>query len=365
MPSPKSYTLTFTGDVMLGRLVDQLFPTHVSNPQEQALATTFLRTHPALKTYTHRSPWGTTLPLFHTSDLNLINLETAATTCDTPWPNKTFNYRMHPTNLQALKEARIDYVSLANNHTLDFGEQGLLDTVRGVRDVGIEFAGVGQRPDDAAVLTLPADSSGGGPGAEYRVHVYAASDHPVAWSSVGLFHYIDYSAATRERIKSVLTRGGGLKPALKIFSVHWGPNYGWRPAWEIRSFARFLVDECGVDIVHGHSAHHVQGVEVYRGKVIMYGCGDFVDDYALDGAFRNELGGVWRVVVTGDGEGGLKLDRLEVFPTRCERFVVDLLPVGEEGHGWVKERIVSLSEELGTTVLNELGRDGQVVVNLG
>ncbi|KAE8391954.1 hypothetical protein BDV23DRAFT_182075 [Aspergillus alliaceus] len=375
MPPPKSYTLTFTGDVMLGRLVDQLFPTHNSNPSTQSTLSTFLNAHPALKSYSHRSPWGTTLPLFHTSDLNLINLETAVTTSNTPWPNKAFNYRMHPDNLKALKEARIDYASLANNHTFDFSEPGLEETVREVRASGVRLAGVGKECDGAAVLTLPRDLSShsfsGGLGAgseskieagsEYKVHVYSASDHPRMWSSFPHFNFIDYTLATRVRLKELLTKG--VQPALKIFSVHWGPNYTWRPDGEIRSLAHFLVDECGVDIVHGHSAHHVQGVEVYRGALILYGCGDFVDDYALNGEFRNDLGAVWRVVVADVG-GRLGVQRLEVFPTRCERFVVELLGVGESDHAWVRERIAGLSREFGTEVRGSLGREGQFIVDL-
>lgn len=188
---------------------------------------------------------------------------------------------------------------------------------------------------------------------------------------------IDYSAASRRLLKNVLTAawpspaadGSGVpkergSPALKVFSVHWGPNYRWMPAAEIRGLAHFVIDECGVDVVHGHSAHHVQGVERYKGKLIVYGCGDFVDDYALNEEFRNDLGAVWRVVVSERAEGGLRLDRLEVFPTRVERFRACLLEVGDADHAWVRERIGGLSRELGTAVREELGEMGQLVVDL-
>ncbi|PIG86402.1 polyglutamate biosynthesis protein [Aspergillus arachidicola] len=376
MPPPKKvYTLTFTGDVMLGRLIDQLLPIHLpSQPNWHTTITQILKTAPSLNSYSYGSPWGTSLPLLHASDLNIINLETAVTTSDTPWPNKAFNYRMHPRNLEVLQKGRIDYVSLANNHTVDFGVEGLQETVEAVRGVGIGFAGVGDRPGEAAVLGLGgfvSDSSFAGEGVgrgsgetkEYKIHIYSASDHPRAWSNIPQFNFIDYSPATRAKLKTLLTSGE--KPALKVFSVHWGPNYAWRPAGEIRALARFLVDECGVDIVHGHSAHHVQGVEVYRGRLIMYGCGDFVDDYALNGEFRNDLGALWRVLVSEDGRGGLSLGRLEVVPTRCRLFEVEVLGVEDEDHAWVRERVGELSREFGTVVEEELGRDGQVIVDLG
>lgn len=142
--------------------------------------------------------------------------------------------------------------------------------------------------------------------------------------------------------------------------------------------AHFLIDECEVDIVHGHSSHHVQGVEVYKGGVIIYGCGDFVDDYALNGGFRNDLGAVWRVVVKekkdgkgedGKDEGGqgrkrLVLDRLEIFPTVVDKFRAMLLDKDAQDHGWVRQRVEELSLELGTRVRKEGGDQGQIIVDI-
>ena len=60
--------------------------------------------------------------------------------------------------------------------------------------------------------------------------------------------------------------------------------------------AHYLIDDCGIDLIHGHSSHHIQGVETYKGKLIIYGCGDFVDDYALTPTYRNDLSAVWYVL---------------------------------------------------------------------
>jgi hypothetical protein len=240
---------------------------------------------------------------------------------------------------------------------------------------------------------------------EYDVHVYAASDHPRDWGAIPTFHLVDYTSSTRVRLRTLLLSGGPGKhiaddgltasdperqeghhshqkhhlkqetqpppPALKVFSVHWGPNYSWHPAERIRSLAHFLIDECAVDIVHGHSSHHVQGVESYHGKIIIYGCGDFVDDYAVSEGYRNDLSAVWRVRVretekeTERGLGlGLKLERLEIFPTRIERFRATLLDPDDGDHVWVRKKIAGLSGEFGTVVNKELGEEGQVVVDL-
>ncbi|CEJ58465.1 hypothetical protein PMG11_07119 [Penicillium brasilianum] len=428
MTEPTSFTLSFVGDVMLGRLVDQFFPDHVNSDNDRRNAEHFMKEYPSILAngnYTPSSPWGTTLPLLQASELFLINLETSVTTTPDPWPNKVFNYRMHPSNLgPVLHAAHVDYASLANNHTLDFGNEGLVETIWTLRDAGIAFTGAGESPDEAfkpAVLYLPrhtqeihsrrvygvktiptrqetttAEQNG------YLVHVYSAADHPRDWASIPAFHFLDYSPATRTRLRTLLLSNRSRtrhppksdekpgseaesdvyhhrvhhhhnppanpesRPALKIFSVHWGPNYCWQPADRIRSLAHFLIDECEVDIVHGHSSHHVQGVEVYRGRVIIYGCGDFVDDYALNGEFRNDLGAVWRVVVKEQARGrGIELDRLEIFPTRVEKFRATLLDHGDRDHGWVRERIGELSLDLGTVVRGEAGDQGQIIVDIG
>ncbi|KAJ5321389.1 polyglutamate biosynthesis protein [Penicillium atrosanguineum] len=217
----KTYTLTFTGDVMLARIIDQLYQTHIHDPSTAAIADHFKEIFPTLSTgtYTPSSPWGTALPLLRTSDLTLINLETAATTSPDPCPDKVFNYRMHPVNLAPiLHAARVGYVGLANNHTLDFGVEGLLETVRTVRRTGIPFAGGGESDEEAcrpAVLKL------GEEGSAYEVLVYAAADHPSEWSGVGGFHFIDYTFETRSRLKELLMSGSARsKPSLKVFSVH-------------------------------------------------------------------------------------------------------------------------------------------------
>ncbi|KAJ5165828.1 Capsule synthesis protein CapA [Penicillium capsulatum] len=429
MAEGRSFTVSLVGDVMLGRVVDQLFPRHVHNDHDQDVAAHFVERYPAILgggNYSPASPWGTTLSLLRDSDLSLINLETSATTCAEPWPDKAFNYRMHPANLAPiLHAAHVDYAGLANNHTLDFGAEGLVETAWTLRDAGVAFAGAGESTNQAfkpVSLSLPRqrhpwqsrqaqsyrdrqESRHGEAQAQsptYTVHIYSASDHPRSWSSIPTFHLIDYSPATRVRLRQLLLSDGAAihppdtpdpdsdssadfahethefhhrahhhhkrsarrePPALKIFSVHWGPNYSWHPAAKIRALAHFLIDECGVDIVHGHSSHHVQGVETYHGKIIIYGCGDFVDDYALNEEYRNDLGAVWRVCLKEQG-GGVVLDRLEIFPTRVDRFRAMLLDVSDSDHRWVRERISWLSSALGTSVRADTGELGQLIVDL-
>jgi len=359
----KTFTLNLMGDVMLGRLIDQMFPHHVHEPEEARIARSIMDAQDE-RPYGPETPWGNTMPFLQQADLNLINLETSVTTHPARWPNKVFNYRMHPANITALKAAKIDYAGLANNHSLDFSEEGLLETVRTVRGAGIAFAGAGESREEAqrpAILRLAGSSR------EHEVHVWSASDHPSDWATVSNFHLIDYTKQTKERLEALISAPSptGQAAALKIFSVHWGPNYSWQPADEIRGLAHFLVDECGIDIIHGHSSHHVQGVEIYKGKLIIYGCGDFVDDYALVPKFRNDLSVVWRVSVREKRYGeGLNLEKLEIEPTKIDRFKARKLEAGEEDAKWVRAKVKDLSRELGTRVDPETSSEGAAVVAL-
>ena len=355
---------------MLGRLIDQLFPTHVHEPSEARIIQNVLKSNPTLRDYSPKTPWGNALPLLQSSDLNFINLETSVTTHSVPWPDKTFNYRMHPANLEALKVAKIDYVSLANNHTLDFSKEGLVETIETISSNSFHFAGAGRSADEAqrpALLRLPI-----APDSEedaHRITIFSASDHPSVWSSIPSFHLIDYTSETKFRLRSLINQHNEReRPSMKIFSVHWGPNYSWQPSEEIRDMAHFLIDECDIDIIHGHSSHHVQGIERYGGKLIIYGCGDFVDDYAVTPEYRNDLSAVWRVTVieTDATKVGppLKLRRLEVFPTRIQQFQTNLLDPKDPDHTWVREKIMALSRRTGMKELTITGKDGQLIIEL-
>ena len=274
---------------------------------------------------------------------------------------------MHPANVAALQAAKVDYASLANNHTLDFKLEGLLETICTLKNAGVAFAGAGETPEEAlkpATLRLPRSSENGSP--SYTIELFSGSDHPSDWSTVPQFHLIDYTEKTRERLRAQLTqKQATASPSLRVFSVHWGPNYSWRPDQEIRDLAHFLIDECGIDIIHGHSSHHIQGVEQYKGKLIIYGCGDFVDDYAITQEYRNDLSAIWRVIVEGDEQQRLRLKALEIFPTRIHRFQAEMLAPIDPDHDWVCQRIISLSQDMGTTNFSQTeGTYKRLVLNL-
>ncbi|KIX99591.1 uncharacterized protein Z520_04224 [Fonsecaea multimorphosa CBS 102226] len=379
----KRYSLLLLGDVMIGRLIDALLPTSIarqsphSDPESAAWTVDkhILPRSPQLESYNYLSPWGNSVELIRKSDLVLANLETAVTTSEKKWPSKVFNYRTHPGNVQCLTEVGLGggngrgYVSLANNHTLDWSVEGLQETVQTLIDNGVEFAGAGRTKEEAA---RPATLSLGGADG-WHVKCWSFADHPSEWGAVDAFNLVDYTGKGRDTIREQLLakdhREEPGKLGLKVVSMHWGPNYRWHPAKEIVDLAHWMIDECGVDIIHGHSSHHVQGVEIYKEKLVVYGCGDFVDDYAVDPKFRNDLSAAWKISV-GErtekkaGESELEVKRLEVYPNRIERFQAHLLKEGDPDHEWVEHTFRRLCHEFGTQVEKGLGDEGQIVVHV-
>jgi poly-gamma-glutamate synthesis protein (capsule biosynthesis protein) len=254
-----------------------------------------------------------------------------------------------------LRTARIDGCSLANNHTLDFEEQGLLDTLEHLDAAGIRHAGAGRNREEAAdpaILTLPADHT-------RRVALLAFTDNEPPFAA-GIdrpgTNYLPVSLKPEvlRRVKRTVSYVREMGVGTVIFSNHWGPNMVQRPKEIFRRFARAVIDR-GVDIYYGHSAHVFQGVEIYRGKPILYDTGDFIDDYAVDPKFRNDWSFFFQVSVE---EG--RFERLDLTPVKLSYARVDLATGGERES--ILDRMERLSAEMGTVFAR---REGALVFERG
>ncbi|MBI4277095.1 MAG: CapA family protein [Armatimonadetes bacterium] len=324
--------LGLVGDVMLGRLVDEYV---LADPGRD----------PAYV-------WGNTRALFDAVDLRLVNLECVIATRGEPWQRtpKVFHFRARPRALEALRTAGVHFVSLANNHTLDYGDGALRECLDLLRGAGIRFAGAGGDIQEAAA---PACVTSG----DFRCAVIALTDNEPAWEagpdSSGV-NYVGhgqgglaepYLGRVRDAIARARERAGFV-----IAAAHVGPNWGV-PSAEIRALTRQIID-LGADLYWGHSNHTVQGIEIYRGKPILYSCGDFVDDYAVDPEERNDLSFFFELRVRGDA-----VERILLHPTRIGDFQVNLAS-GEDAR-WIRDWIAARSAEFGTRVAQE--GDGLVV----
>ncbi len=281
--------LFVAGDVMTGRGIDQILP-HPSSPElyedyvKSALSYTALaeRASGAIpRPAGYRWIWGEALEELSRlkPDARIVNLETAVTRYSKAEP-KGINYRMNPANLPVLETAGFDCCVLANNHVLDWGRPGLLDTLVALKDSGILSAGAGRNLQEAREPAIVA-----GPGSS-RICIFAAghasSGIPGNWAATqerpGINLLPDLSEETARELACAVEayRTPG---AIIVISIHWGSNWGHEIPREQQAFAHALVNLGACDILHGHSSHHARAAEIYRGKLILYGCGDFINDY--------------------------------------------------------------------------------------
>src|SRR5882724_6827987 len=325
-----SLRLFLCGDVMTGRGIDQVLP-HPGNPVLYEPCVRDAREYvdlaekangPIPRPMTFDYIWGDAQQELERAsvDLRIINLETAITSEETPWPDKGIHYRMHPLNIGCLAAARISACALANYHVLDWGYPGLSETLRSLDAVGIAHSGAGNDAEEAAapaVLTVE-----GKP----RVLLFSfgstTSGIPREWSATssraGVNLLDDLSDATAARLADQMRKFQ--QPGdLLIASLHWGSNWGYDIPPQQIAFSRRLIKE-GVALVHGHSSHHVKAIEVFKGRLILYGCGDFLTDYeGISGyeEFRGDLGLMY-LVDLGLRSGQLVSARL--VPMQMQRF---------------------------------------------
>lgn len=290
-PSDDAFiTLFLCGDVMTGRGIDQALP----HPSDPILYEPYIKNAIAYVRLAEQTNgpipiplefsyiWGDALAELErvAADVRIINLETSITERGEYWKGKGIHYRMAPENIPCISAAKIDCCALANNHVLDWGYAGLQDTLAALAKAGVKSAGAGRNRKEAEA---PAVIEIAGKG---RVLVFAlgsaTSGIPWAWAASASkpgVNLID------ERSEDAIRRLGSHVKAIKrprdivVASIHWGGNWGYDIPRAQRTFAHRLIEHAQVDVVHGHSSHHPKGIEVYRDKPIIYGCGDFLNDY--------------------------------------------------------------------------------------
>jgi poly-gamma-glutamate synthesis protein (capsule biosynthesis protein) len=295
--------------------------------------------------------WGAALEQFARAqpDARIINLETAITRSEDFAP-KGINYRMSPENADCLSAARIDCCVLANNHVLDWGPAGLLETLAILEGRHIRTVGAGRAASDAGapvVLDIPG---------KCRVAVLAlaceTSGTPQGWAATptrpGVNFLSEVSVQAAKRIGDQLARTRDRFHAA-VVSLHWGPNWGYETMQDQRAFARSLIDEANVSIVYGHSSHHPKGIEVYRDRLILYGCGDFLNDYEGIGGYEKYRGDLTLMYFVDLMSASGALSGIEIVPLRIRRF--QLAHASAEDIDWLRQTLDRESKEFRTRVL--------------
>lgn len=347
-PEPRSTLRLFLcGDVMLGRGIDQVLP-HSVEPTLHERYIKDARRYVALaeeangpipQPVDYDYIWGDALAELDQfkPNLRLINLETSVTTSDDYWRGKGINYRMHPANIPCLEAAGIECCALANNHVLDWGYPGLAETLETLRSAELVGVGSGQEiraarapavfeRDECTLLIFSVGLSSSGIPREWA----ATSSRP----GVNLLAQDPDQTVARIARKVEGYRQGS---SVIVASLHWGANWGYEVPSQQQALAHRLIDEAGVDVVHGHSSHHVKGIEVYRDRLVLYGCGDFLTDYeGIAGyeEFRGELGLMYFPEI--DAVSG-ELLSLTMTPTEVRRFQVTR--ANREAATWLQETL--------------------------
>src|SRR3989344_1225755 len=312
--SKDSLLIGFTGDVMLGRLVN-----------EQVSMTNYAY------------PWGNVLPLLKATDLNVINLETTLTTSNKIVP-KVFNYKADPDKVESLTEAKVDVANLANNHILDFDIEGMVETISVLDKAGIKHVGAGKDKTEASRALIIKKKN-------ITIGILGYTDNEPDWEAKENTPGVNYIEINDESAEKVAKEVKALKSKVDIviFSIHWGPNMKQAPSEEFRSFAHEIID-AGVDIFHGHSAHIFQGIEIYNKKAIFYDTGDFVDDYYVTPELRNDQSFFYLIEVDKKG-----ITKIQLVPTLISAMQVNLA----EGVDYNEtiSRVKILSKDFGTSII--------------
>jgi poly-gamma-glutamate synthesis protein (capsule biosynthesis protein) len=281
--------LFLCGDVMTGRGVDQILPRSCPPRLREPVARSAIeyvelaeRAHgPIPRRVDYAYVWGDALAICDEErpDARIINLETAVTTSEDAAP-KGINYRMHPGNVPLLSAAGIDCCTLANNHVLDWGEAGLLETLDVLARAGVRTAGAGRDEEaaEAPAIVHVAERT------RVLVFAFGARDSGVrdAWKArsgrPGVNVLADFSRTAVEHLADAISTVAR-EDDIVVASIHWGPNWGYEISEAHRRFARDVIDRARVDVVWGHSSHHPMAIEIHAGRPILYGCGDFLNDY--------------------------------------------------------------------------------------
>lgn len=213
-------------------------------------------------------PYRESAHLLQAADIAAGNLETAITDRGTPEADKEYVYRGPKLALPAIKEAGFDVLSLANNHSMDFGLVGLQDTMAALDEHGLPFMGVGDNEAEA-----------------YAPAIIETKGFKVAFIGISNVIWKTYWKATKDRpgmaeaydtTRAIAAIETADKHAdLVVVMVHWGTEYTDRPEpYQVKKGRQFI--DAGADLVIGSHPHVLQGFEAYKGRWIAYSLGNFV-----------------------------------------------------------------------------------------
>ncbi|MBU9721413.1 MULTISPECIES: CapA family protein [Bacillaceae] len=276
------------------------------------------------------------------ADLAVANLETAVTTRDDSYKdrNQLFNFKSKPEHLEGLVNAGFDLVSLGNNHALDYGEEGLLDTMEALTDYGIDYIGAG-KDEDAAFRSQSYVIN------EKKINIMGASRFVPAVSWYTFDETTEAGVAGAYDLDKLVEMVKREKEGTDylILYIHWGIERTDIPQEYQKYYVKKIV-EAGVDAIVGHHPHWLQGFEYYEGVPVAYSLGNFLfPDY-----------------VTGNtAETGLltlTIDDGEIFMSFKPYFIYQdqIIPLSDQDENDLLEKLERLSFDVDINGYEIVGR---------
>ncbi|WP_241547902.1 CapA family protein [Leptospira stimsonii] len=277
--------------------------------------------------------------LFGEADFRMVNLETPVVASKTEESKKAYIFTAHEKDMDSLKFLEVDLVFLGNNHSFDHGPKGMAETLDILKKNHILNVGAGQKiPEVFGPLNLSLK------GNDLRIHSVTAIAEPAHYATatkagVAPFSLPSLQASFFER------RGGGRQgvgaPPVRIVSLHWGVEYSPFPTVDQRKIAHALIDS-GVKVVIGHHPHIPQGIELYRGGVILYSLGNLI--FGSRNSYLNHN----LIAILHIRKNALEMVELVPIFGKFQKEDHKIRPVkGKEAKEFLQE-IAVLSSELGT-----------------
>ncbi len=273
-PGGEQFVLSFAGDCTMG-----------DNFDEEGKYGTYTRVVGENYDY----PFANVRHLFENDDLSFVNLECALTASDPTeeemqtLKDKLYRFRGPVSYAKILSGSSVEFASCANNHSKDYGQQGLLDTFAALDAEGVGYAASGRN------VVLTAESG-------LKVGVFA-----VFFSTT--------KANIEYHVRNLKSRGA----ELIVMSVHWGDEGTYSPNQDQQALGHMAID-AGVSIVYGHHSHTLQRIEPYKGGIIYYSLGNF--SFGGNRNPRDKDTAILRQTVLRQKDGTVVLGSLEVVPCR-------------------------------------------------
>lgn len=293
-------------------------------------------------------------PYFQKSDVNFCNLEAALSNKGNPQAGRYAAFRSFPSMIEVLKKGKIDFVSVANNHSIDYGWEALSDTLDLLRQNGIGFSGGGRNMEEARKPALVKKKGLTIGLLSYTANVntpmgFKASEEREGLAPVRISPFFLPDHTNQEDLEAMQKDVREWKPRVDflVVSFHWGISEGGTHtvALHQKVIAHKAVN-AGADLVLGHHAHAIQAVEIYRNKPICYGLGNFV--FALEEGFPRETM-LFQCLISRH-----KIHEVKFLPAYVSKQGRPEVVSPEQGHGL---EIVSLMKKLcskfGTRVVTQ------------